>query len=203
MKKCSKCGSGEFYISGHCKMCKKAIAAAYRKNNPEKVKAVVKKCWEENKSRYDEQKRKHYHENSEYRKAKVAEYRAKNPEKVKASKDRCYQNNREKYLKTKAEYYAANLDKFLIYSHNRRLRKTANGGKLSVGLKDKLMKLQKGKCACCGNPLGVDFHIDHIIPLALGGENVDSNTQLLRKKCNLQKGVKHPVDFMQQKGFLI
>jgi 5-methylcytosine-specific restriction endonuclease McrA len=45
--------------------------------------------------------------------------------------------------------------------------------------------------------------MDHIVPLYLGGLNVDSNIQLLRAKCNLQKNKKHPVDFMRSKGFLL
>lgn len=35
------------------------------------------------------------------------------------------------------------------------------------------------------------------------GTNTDDNIQLLRKLCNLQKSAKHPVDFMQQRGFLL
>jgi len=36
-----------------------------------------------------------------------------------------------------------------------------------------------------------------------GGSNTDDNMQLLRKLCNLQKHAKHPVDFMQERGFLL
>jgi 5-methylcytosine-specific restriction endonuclease McrA len=81
--------------------------------------------------------------------------------------------------------------------------KKETGGKLSSKLAARLFVLQKGKCACCLQPLGDDYHIDHIMPLALGGTNTDDNIQLLRAKCNLQKNAKHPVDFMQQRGFLL
>lgn len=74
---------------------------------------------------------------------------------------------------------------------------------MSSGLAIRLYKLQRGKCACCGLPLGDDYHLDHIMPLALGGTNTDDNIQLLRAKCNMQKSAKHPVDFMQQRGFLL
>ena len=46
-------------------------------------------------------------------------------------------------------------------------------------------------------------HLDHIMPLALGGSNTDDNIQLLRARCNLQKRAKHPVDFMRERGYLI
>lgn len=55
----------------------------------------------------------------------------------------------------------------------------------------------------CGKPLGDAYHLDHVMPLALGGSNTDDNMQLLRDRCNLQKHAKHPVDFMQERGFLL
>lgn len=73
----------------------------------------------------------------------------------------------------------------------------------SKGLAERLFRLQRGKCACCKKPLGSDYHLDHIMPLALGGVNEDSNIQLLRAKCNMQKHTVHPVEFMQQRGFLL
>jgi 5-methylcytosine-specific restriction endonuclease McrA len=87
---------------------------------------------------------------------------------------------------------------------NRRARKNASAGKLSFNLAEKLFKLQHGKCACgCKKHLGKDYHLDHIMPLALGGANTDNNIQLLRKQCNWQKHAKHPIDFMQSRGFLL
>lgn len=126
--------------------------------------------------------------NREKCRAASAAYRAANPDKVRAAK---------------AAYAAANPDKRCICAHNRRAKERANGGKLSPDLSAKLFKLQKGKCACCGLSLGDNFHLDHIMPIALGGVNEDWNIQLLRSHCNNQKYTKHPVDFMQMRGFLL
>lgn len=60
-------------------------------------------------------------------------------------------------------------------------------GTYPKGIVAKLLKLQRGKCACCRMPLGADYHLDHIQPLALGGANADWNVQLLRSKCNLEQ----------------
>jgi 5-methylcytosine-specific restriction endonuclease McrA len=87
------------------------------------------------------------------------------------------------------------------YHHTRRVRES--GMKLSAGIVDRLMKLQNGKCACCGRSLNNDINIDHIMPLALGGKNCDDNVQLLHEKCNKRKATKHPVDFMRAQGFLL
>ena len=83
-------------------------------------------------------------------------------------------------------------------------RTEPSGGRLSKGLAAKLFAMQRGRCACgCKQPLGDDYHLDHRMPLVLGGANTDDNMQLLRKICNLQKHAKHPIDFMRQRGFLI
>lgn len=130
-----------------------------------------------------------YADNSHIAKALHAKWVAENPEKRRASANK---------------WAAANPEARRISKHNRRARELAIGGKLSLDLAERLYKLQRGKCACgCGLPLGDDYHRDHIMPLALGGENEDGNIQLLRSTCNHQKSKKHPVDFMQQRGFLL
>lgn len=104
------------------------------------------------------------------------------------------------------EYRAAwgerNKHKLRVYRANRRAL-AASSGRLSPDLGPRLFKLQKGKCACCGERLGEKYHMDHIVPLALGGPNTDDNIQLLRARCNSQKNAKHPVDFMQERGYLL
>ena len=85
----------------------------------------------------------------------------------------------------------------------RKIRILSNKGVLTNGLTAKLFVLQKGLCPCCAQPLGDNYHLDHIMPLALGGSNTDDNIQLLRQRCNRQKHAKHPIDFMQSRGFLL
>lgn len=132
--------------------------------------------------------------------ARAAAWTAANPDKRKAIKVEWDEAN-PGYI---VRWNAANPEVKRVHNHNRRARKREAGGKLSKGLSEKLFKLQRGKCACgCQQPLGDDYHLDHLMPLALGGPNEDRNMQLLRAKCNLQKSKKHPVDFMQQRGFLL
>lgn len=113
-------------------------------------------------------------------------------------------DNIEKRKAYKVQWNADNSDTRRTYKHNRRARKLEGGGTLSKGLAGRLFAAQRGKCACgCGQPLGENYHLDHRMPLALGGTNTDNNIQLLRPLCNKQKHCKHPVDFMQQRGFLL
>lgn len=45
-----------------------------------------------------------------------------------------------------------------------------------------------GQCAICSKVLGNLYHIDHIKPIALGGQTVIQNLQALCPECNLKKG---------------
>jgi 5-methylcytosine-specific restriction endonuclease McrA len=126
-----------------------------------------------------------------------AKYRKQNAEKKRAS-----QSWRLKSRDVEKTWREKNREKTKIDRHNRRATLKARG-KLTPGLTEKLYKLQFGRCACCKRPLGKNYHMDHIVPLALGGANTDDNIQLLHQKCNHQKGSKHPVDFMRQLGYLL
>ena len=174
MKFCPKCNTEtERNKSGKCRPCAKARVAAWKAANPEQFRATH--------SAYRAA-------NREQLRAKDAAYRAANLEKVRAAI---------------SVHKKANPEKHRIYEQNRRARKKAVGGALSPGLAEKLFKLQKGKCPCCNQPLGDDYHMDHIVPVALLGANTDGNIQLLRALCNRQKSAKDPIDFMQQRGFLL
>ncbi len=107
------------------------------------------------------------------------------------------------FIKILINYSKLNKHKRRINEENRRSRIKESGGILSKDISSKLYKLQKGKCACCGIDLNQKYHLDHILPLALGGMNVDSNIQLLSPRCNLKKGKKNPIDYMQANGYLI
>jgi 5-methylcytosine-specific restriction endonuclease McrA len=128
-------------------------------------------------------------------------WRVANPEMALETKRKWKAVNRERIKAIDEAWKKANPEALRIYKINRRGKES--GGSLSSDLAEKLFELQQGKCPCCKKPLGKDYHLDHKIPLALGGTNTDDNMQLLRKTCNLQKGKKHPVDFMQQRGFLL
>lgn len=69
-----------------------------------------------------------------------------------------------------------------------------------------LLKVQRGRCAyfrTCGSRLGENFHVDHVLPICLGGTNDRGNLQLTCAACNISKGGKHPVEFAQGLGLLI
>ena len=159
--------------SDRCIPCHRAGTALWRANNPEKAKEAS------------------------------AAWDAAHPDLLKKYGAKWYAKNQKVRKLSQAAWAKANPEARRNYNHNRRARELAGVGNLSKNLSTKLFKLQKGKCTCCKQPLGDDYHLDHIVPLALGGLNTDDNIQLLRQKCNQQKHAKHPIDFMQQRGFLL
>lgn len=164
---------GSLFDSLNCRVCHRARSKEWSKKNPEKRALIVARYHEKYPEKKIARHTKYYAENKEKHKAGVYLWRAQKPE-----------ANR-------------------IIIHNYRAKKKQTGT-LSSGLFDRLFKLQKGKCACCHADLNkIKPHMDHIIPLALGGLNIDSNIQLLCQPCNNQKHAKHPIDFMQSKGFLL
>lgn len=184
---CKRCGSTSIGPRGTCKACRSAYDAA--RYSPEKSKAKFL-AWRL--------------ANLERNRARVAAWRVANIEKRKEYQLNYRAANPEKIRAIEAASRAKNPETSRVKSLNRRARKLESGGELSKDIAERLFKLQRGKCACgCGLTLGKDFHRDHRMPLALGGSNTDDNIQLLRQRCNNQKGAKDPVEFMQQKGFLL
>lgn len=126
-------------------------------------------------------------------------YYNKNKDLISASHKKWRLENPEKSAEYAARWKARNPEAVRLINSARR---RGGGGRPSRGIVRRLFDLQRGKCACCGSLL-TSFHVDHIMPLALGGSNDDKNLQLLLPSCNLKKSAKHPIDYMQSKGNLL
>jgi 5-methylcytosine-specific restriction endonuclease McrA len=215
MKICSQCGEckprSEYHkktsskdgLKAACKECRNAKNTLYRKNNPEKARSSWVSYREKNTELVKQRLKDWMSANKDKANARSAAWYQENKEKTKAQAKEWYGKNIERAKNNASKRYAENPEPYKIRAHNRRVKIIESGEKLSRGLTLKLFKLQKGKCACCKKPLGNDYHMDHIMPLALGGTNTDDNIQLLRARCNLQKHAKDPIDFMQERGFLL
>ena len=171
----------------------------WRKRNPEKY-AASKAAYKDRQKLSDAE---YYQRNKEAICARQLSYYQQNLDKVKSAQRIYRWKNVESLRSYISTWRKENSALCNTYHQNRRARLRNVGGKLSAGLADKLYKLQRGRCACCGKRLGNNYHLDHRMPLALGGSNEDSNIQLLTAKCNLQKQAKHPIVFMQSKGYLL
>ena len=201
----------------------KQYLVEWRRKNPDKIKKYGRKYRQDHaekiiekdlryKNRNAEKKKernaKRYQENKETINKRNTEYRAKNKENAKNRNAELYKKNKDKIKRQHKEWVKANPDKVIalskVHNHNRRARIISSKGRLSLGVEKKLLSIQKNRCAVCRTSLKkTGFHIDHIIPLARGGENVDSNVQVTCPKCNHEKSAKDPIQFMREKGFLL
>lgn len=199
--------------------------AAWAAANKEKVRQASAQHYARNREKLTQWRSK----NRERLAEKTARYRAENPAKVKAALAAWYVKNKGRVERYKAarrvhiaaldaarylrlrEFIRARVDAWnaahpwcnRIRQQNRRARQQSNGGTISKDVDTKLLVLQRAKCAACRKELSGGYHIDHIMPLALGGPHDDKNLQLLCPSCNLSKHCKHPVDFMRSRGFLL
>ena len=203
-KFCQKCQCvTERIRRGQCKQCAKEQNAAYRVKNAEKIKASHDLFASNNPDKVKQSREKWIAENPDAKLQASRNWRINNPEKMQACRHEWEAKNLDRARKSRSDWKKSNRDAIASYNHNRRARKLEYGGKLSTGIVKRLLILQKGLCPCCGAKLGSNYHLDHITPLYLGGTNTDDNVQLLKAECNLNKSTKHPIDFMQERGFLL
>jgi 5-methylcytosine-specific restriction endonuclease McrA len=175
-------------------------ATAWRLNNPEKA-AAQKSAYKEKQKLSDA---KYYKKNRDSIIARQIAYDAANQKRVREYRADWRSKNTEKVREYLKNWREENKSLCQKYHRNRRARVLGNGGVSSQDIGDRLLKLQKGKCASCRIFLkNKKPHLDHIIPLARGGNGDDKNLQLLCAKCNLQKKAGCPVEFMQSKGYLL
>lgn len=133
-------------------------------------------------------------------------WRAANPDKAAALRARYREKHREKLRQKNADYRKANPTDPLVRrvrEARRRARKQQNGGSYTKADVMVLFQRQRGRCAYCRGCIKKKFHVDHIIPLALGGSNGPENIQLLCPPCNHKKHTKHPIDFARSLGLLL
>lgn len=69
-------------------------------------------------------------------------------------------------------------------------RRAAPGSFTAADIRE-IRKAQGNRCYICGKKLK-KFHVDHFIPIALGGTNDPGNLRLACPRCNLSKSAKHP-----------
>ena len=169
-KFCKNCGiESDRYADGRCKTCTLARSARWAAENRDRVNANSR-AWNRR--------------NSESKRALNAAYRLEQQTQINQKR----KNQRE-------------IDPSLerVKAARRRALKRVNGGVLSKDIVQQLLTKQNNICACCGITFMGKFHLDHIIPLSLGGQNSDANTQLLLPKCNLQKYNTPPESFLSRR----
>lgn len=186
-----------------CCSCAKVIAARVYKKHSEKIKAKAKRYAQQNPDKITNSRRRKYANSRKESMDYSRLWYRDNRKKAQKTNQIYYQRNCELIKKNKHLSYMLNPDGAKIRAKNRRAKVRGAPGKFGSADIEFLLKVQKYKCVCCGDSVREKYHVDHILPLALGGDNYRKNLQILCAFCNLSKNAKHPIDFMQQNGFLL
>jgi 5-methylcytosine-specific restriction endonuclease McrA len=167
----------------------KAQAAAYRAANPDKIAAASRA--------YDEAHR-------DERKAYAAAWRERNREKARATTAAYRKAHPDRVKRAIEDWHARHPEVRRAHRADRLAARRAALGKVSKDIVPRLMTLQRALCSGCRADLrATGFHLDHIAPLAKGGEHADGNLQLLCPPCNLNKSDKDPIAWAQERGRLL
>jgi 5-methylcytosine-specific restriction endonuclease McrA len=168
----------------------------WREKNKEKI-AIGSKVYEKaNKEKITARKKAYYKANKEQRALKAkASYEANKEQRFVSHKAYREANKRQVAATIKA-WGKAHPERRLAVVHKRRASKLNSGGTFTNIHITTLLAAQNSKCVYCRVELTITgkgkYHVDHRIPLFLGGSNHPENLQLLCPSCNLSKGRKHP-----------
>jgi 5-methylcytosine-specific restriction endonuclease McrA len=116
-------------------------------------------------------------------------WRAANPEKKREASRNWEAANPKKANARKRRWEAANLEKERDRNHRRRAQ-TASPDPDTIAY---MKVLENGPCSYCGGPSDT---VDHIDPLAPGGEHHWTNLTAACKSCNSKKGTKTLLEFL-------
>lgn len=223
LKTCAMCdiakGMDEFHIDRNskdgrqkrCKECAKRVAREWYASNREAIRERSRKAYAENPEMERRRSREWYAANRERATKRIAEYRENNAVRLAEAERKRVRENREKYRRKGLEYYRANAERLNRAAAERRAanaelsrirgrhaaalrqaRKKAN--KAFVVIDKDLRRILHGSCAVDGCTRS-DIQIDHIIPVARGGDHGIGNLQALCSHHNRSKSAKLWVEY--------
>ena len=174
-------------------------AKRWRDANKEKHRAAVARCRNTPEGMESHRKRQAEYaaNNREQERLRAAEWRKNNPEKARELDRAMYLKSKPEILEYNRKYRSANPERMSLWARNRQARKRAGGGGLSKGYVAFLREQQNDKClACYADFTETGYQIDHVIPLAKGGQHCDGNVQLLCPTCNKRKATRSLFEFL-------
>ena len=134
----------------------------------------------------------------------MMEYSVKNRSSIAKKRRIYYEENFHIIAERNRKYNAENREKCRNNRRNRKARQRNAEGHHTADDILLILDQQNNKCAepTCAVDLADGYHVDHIMPLILGGSNWPENIQCLCPTCNLKKNKKHPIDWAQENGRL-
>lgn len=142
--------------------------------------------------------------NPQRKRAHSQRWREANPDKWRESNRRSKQAHQKIYTDRQRADYAVNPEKYRTVERKRRAQMRGSGGTHTAADLGEILKAQGGRCAYCRADLCKSKrHVDHILPLALGGSNWRENLQYLCQPCNQSKSARDPATYARSIGLLL
>jgi hypothetical protein len=96
-----------------------------------------------------------------------------------------------KFREVKKAYYSEyNRRTHKALEHHRQRRARIRGNGFAPYRRIDIYERDKRTCGICGNKVRwIDLHIDHIIPIGLGGPDTPENVRAAHSWCNLKRGM--------------
>lgn len=229
MKVCSKCGiekSNEYFYArkdspdGRRKDCKQCSDSRKKEwladpENIAKRKESLAAWNASNKDRIRDAFRTRYRENPQLRErirlancrwieknpGRAAERYLINAEKIKKASSARYLEKTEECQARNRLWREKNREKSKAINKINKMRRRAAPGICTQQDIARMRIEQRMQCKYCKACLEPGYHLDHIMPITLGGTNWPENLQLLCPTCNLRKNAKHPEEFERQIGY--
>lgn len=130
---------------------------------------------------------------------RTSEYKRQNKDKIIDQRRKYYEKNQQKQKDATRAWKQNNKEKVVCQRSERRARM-----KGCVVERVDIEKIRSGnRCFWCGKKIKKGHkHVDHVMPLALGGSHSENNLVLSCSKCNLSKSAKHPNEWSVQGVFI-
>lgn len=175
---------GKYGFRATCKQCKygaereymKRYFAEYYKENKEKLLSEAKRRAPRYADKRAEYTRRYYDRHRPRILEQQRRWRAENP---------------DLWREIVKEYERRNPDVRRLIKSNRRAREKGLTETATLRHIERLRVAQKGRCWWCQCTL-TNYHLDHRIPLKLGGDSSPGNLVLACPPCNLRKASKMP-----------
>lgn len=109
-------------------------------------------------------------------------------------------NNRDRVCGYAKNYRENNPEKARANSRAYVARKRLCDGRFSSADIIEIGDIQNWLCNDCGEKCETGYHVDHVMPVNLGGSNWPENLQVLCPTCNIKKRDCHPDDWDARRG---
>jgi 5-methylcytosine-specific restriction endonuclease McrA len=186
------------YCSDGCRLTarrqqREAFVAAHPELARERNRLKVTKWRRTQNETFTAYRRKHYSERKERISAQRRSARAENPEPERVYRRQRYEKNRDKFRAQRLKNYRER-EHLRIANQIGSARRKARLLAAFVEDVDPRVVFERadGVCGICSKPVDREsnWEVDHVVPLARGGEHSYANTQLAHRKCNRAKGAR-------------